>query len=272
MALKGIDIFKLSPKTNCKECGYPTCMGFCMKVAQGAEQIEKCPHFAPEAVEQLNRQSQPPMQTVTVGGHKLGGETVLFRHEKALVNKNLFAVSVCTCMDEETVDARLKEAAGVDYIRISERMYVEFICVINAQESPEAYAALVKKAAALGRPLILDCEDVSCARAALEVCGKDVILDGANAENWEQMHQLATEAGVALGVKAEDISGFYDLTRALEEKGNRNLVLDAVLRWLDVYSRQLEQSGFEPVKKRWQELSCMSGKAIQIVRQGEALF
>lgn len=53
---------------------------------------------------------------------------------------------------------------------------------------------------------------------------------------------------------------------------DRNLVLDAVLRWLDVYSRQLEQSGFEPVKKRWQELSCMSGKAIQIVRQGEALL
>ncbi len=226
MALKGLDIFKLSPKKNCKECGSPTCMAFCMKVAQGAAEIDKCPYFSDEAKAMLNEQTAPPMKTVSVGEHKLGGETVLFRHEKTLVNKNLYAVNVCTCMDDATVDAKLAEMAKVDYERIGERMYVEFVLVGNNQADPAVYANLVKKAAATGRALVLECWDVACAKAALEVCGKDVILDGATPDNWEAMNELATSAGVALGVWAENISDLYDTVKNLEAKGNKNLVLD----------------------------------------------
>ena len=143
MALKGLDIFKLSPKKNCKECGSPTCMAFCMKVAQGAVSLDKCPYFSEEALATLNSATAPLMKTISVGEHKLGGETVLFRHEKTLVNKNLFAVSVCTCMDEATVDAKLAEVAKVDYERIGERMYVEFVFVSNTQNDPAVYAELV---------------------------------------------------------------------------------------------------------------------------------
>ncbi len=226
MALKGLDIFKLSPKTNCKECGNPTCMAFCMKVAQGAVSLDKCPHFSQEALATLNSATAPLMKTISVGEHKLGGETVLFRHEKTLVNKNLFAVSVCTCMDEATVDAKLAEVAKVDYERIGERMYVEFVQVANNQADPAVYAELVKKAAATGRALVLECWDTECAKAALEVAGKNVILDGATPANWEAMNELATKAGVALGVWAENISDLYDTVKALEAKGNKNLVLD----------------------------------------------
>ena len=226
MALKGLDIFKLSPKKNCKECGSPTCMAFCMKVAQGAVEIDKCPYFSDEAKAMLNEQTAPPMKTLSVGEYKLGGETVLFRHEKTLVNKNLFAVSVCTCMDEATVDAKLAELQKVDYERIGERMYVEFVQVANNQNDPAVYAELVKKAAATGRALVLECWDVECAKAALEVCGKDVILDGATAENWEAMNALATAKGVVLGVWAENISDLYDTVKKLEAAGNKNLILD----------------------------------------------
>jgi len=226
MALKGLDIFKMSPKKNCKECGSPTCMAFCMKVAQGAVEIDKCPYFSEEAKASLNEATAPAMKTVTVGEHKLGGETVLFRHEKTLVSKNLYAVSVCTCMDEATVDAKLAAAQKIDYERIGERMYVEFIQVANTQADPAVYAALVKKAAALGRPLVLECWDVECAKAALEVAGKDVILDGATPDNFEAMNELATAKGVVLGVWAENISDLYDTVKALENKGNKNLVLD----------------------------------------------
>jgi len=226
MALKGLDIFKLSPKKNCKECGSPTCMAFCMKVAQGAVEIDKCPYFSDDAKAMLNEQTAPPMKTLSVGEHKLGGETVLFRHEKTLVSKNLYAVSVCTCMDEVTVDAKLAEAQKVDYERIGERMYVEFIQVANNQADPAVYANLVKKAAATGRALVLECWDVECAKAALEVCGKDVILDGATPDNWEAMNALATAKGVALGVWAENLSDLYDTVKNLEAAGNKNLVLD----------------------------------------------
>ena len=226
MALKGLDIFKMSPKKNCKECGSPTCMAFCMKVAQGAVEIDKCPYFSDEAKAMLNEQTAPPMKTISVGEHKLGGETVLFRHEKTLVNKNLYAVSVCTCMDDATVDAKLAELAKVDYERIGERMYVEFVQVSNCQNDPAVYAELVKKAAATGRALVLECWDVECAKAALAVAGKNVILDGATPANWEAMNEVATAAGVALGVWAENISDLYDTVKNLEGKGNTNLVLD----------------------------------------------
>jgi len=226
MALKGLDIFKMSPKKNCKECGSPTCMAFCMKVAQGAVSIDKCPYFSEEAKASLNEATAPAMKTIAVGEHKLGGETVLFRHEKTLVSKNLYAVSLCTCMDEATVDAKLADLQKIDYERIGERMYVEFIQVANKQADPAVYAELVKKAAATGRALVLECWDVECAKAALEVAGKNVILDGATPENWEAMSELATKAGVVLGVWAENISDLYDTVKKLEGKGNKNLALD----------------------------------------------
>ncbi len=226
MALKGLDIFKLSPKKNCKECGSPTCMAFCMKVAQGAVSLDKCPYFSEEALATLNSSTAPLMKTISVGDYKLGGETVLFRHEKTLVNKNLFAVSVCTCMDEATVDAKLAEVAKVDYERIGERMYVEMIHVANNQADPAVYAKLAQKAAATGHALVLECWDVECAKAALAVCGKNVILDGATPANWEAMNAVATEAGVVLGVWAENISDLYDTVKNLEAAGNKNLVLD----------------------------------------------
>ena len=226
MALKGLDIFKLSPKKNCKECGSPTCMAFCMKVAQGAVSLDKCPYFSEEALATLNSATAPLMKTITVGDHKLGGETVLFRHEKTLVNKNLYAVNVCTCMDDAAVDQKLADMAKVDYERIGERMYVEFVFVSNNQADPAVYAKLVEKAAATGRALVLECWDVECAKAALAVAGKNVILDGATPANWETMNEVATAAGVTLGVWAENISDLYDTVKNLEAKGNKNLVLD----------------------------------------------
>lgn len=231
MALKGLDIFKLSPKKNCKECGCPTCMAFCMKVAQGALPLDKCPYFAPDAVAKLSEATAPPMKTIEVGtganAHKLGGETVLFRHEKTLVNKNLYAVNLCTCMEPEVIDAKLAEMKKVDYERIGERMYVEFLFCSYVGNGVDKYVDLVKKAVAADRAIVLECWDVEAAKAALEVC-KDVkpILDGCTAQNWEAMNELAKTYGVTLGLYAENISDLYDLVKKLEDAGNKNLVLD----------------------------------------------
>ena len=224
MALKGLDIFKLSPKKNCKECGSPTCMAFCMKVAQGAVSLDKCPYFSEEALATLNSATAPLMKTISVGEHKLGGETVLFRHEKTLVNKNLFAVSVDTTMSAEEVDAKLADIAKVDYERIGERMYVEFLFVANKGADAAAYAELVKKAAATGRDLVLECWDVECAKAGLEAAGKAVILDGATPDNWKEMNAIV--GNNVLGVWASSISDLYDTVKALEAAGNKNLILD----------------------------------------------
>ena len=231
MAVKGLDIFKLSPKTNCKECGSPTCMAFCMKVAQGAVSIDKCPHMSDEAKALLSEATAPPMKTITVGAgdnaHKLGGETVLFRHEKTLVNRNLYAVSLCTCMDDATVDAKLADMAKVDYERIGEREYVEVVLVHDEKGDADRLKALCEKVAATGRVVIIDCENVDTVKPAVEaIKDSKPILNGANAGNYEAMNAVATAAGVTLGVKGADLSELHDTVAALEKAGNKNLVLD----------------------------------------------
>lgn len=226
MAVKGLDIFKLSPKKNCKECGSPTCMAFCMKVAQGSVPITKCPYMSPEAVALLSEATAPPMKTIEAAGHKLGGETVLFRHEKTLVSRNLYAVALCTGMEDADVDAKLKEMQTVDYERIGEREYVELVS-IHAKDNAEKLESLCKKAAGLGRGVIIDCQNAETAKAAvLAIKDQKPILNGANKDNWEEMSKLAKEAGVVLGVRGGNLSELHDTIDALEKSGNKNLVLD----------------------------------------------
>ncbi len=227
MALKGLDIFKLSPKTNCKECGCPTCMAFSMKVAQGALPLEKCPHMSAEALSKLSAATEPPMKTISVGEHKLGGETVLLRHEKTLVNRCLYGAFLCANMDDAEIDRRIAESTAVDYERIGERMYVEVLYVnAPAEQSPERCAEVAKKAAAAGRDLVIEAADADRAKAALEAAGSAAkVLAGAKADNWEAFNALAA-GKLVLGVKGADLGEIHDVIEKLEAAGNKNLLID----------------------------------------------
>ena len=227
MALKGLDIFKLSPKKNCKECGSPTCMAFCMKVAQGAVPITKCPYMSEEAVALLSEATAPPMKTIEVGTHKLGGETVMMRHEKTLVNRNLFAATLATDMDDAAIDARIEGIKKVDYERIGEREMVECVFVHDAGDSAK-FVELCKKAAALpDRTVIIDTKDVDTAKAAVEaIKDNKPILNGANKDNFAAMSEIAKAAGLVLGVSGKDLSELHDTVAELEKAGNKNLILD----------------------------------------------
>ena len=227
MAVKGLDIFKLSPKKNCKECGSPTCMAFCMKVAQGAVPITKCPYMSEEAIALLSEATQPPMKTIEVGAHKLGGETVMMRHEKTLVNRNLFAATLATDMDDAAIDARIEGIKKVDYERIGEREMVECMFVHDAGDSAK-FVELCKKAAALpDRTVIIDTKDVDTAKAAVEaIKDNKPILNGANKDNFAAMSEIAKAAGLVLGVSGKDLSELHDTVAELEKAGNKNLILD----------------------------------------------
>ncbi len=227
MALKGLDIFKLTPKTNCKQCGNPTCMAFAMKVAQGAVSIDKCPHMSDEAKATLSEATAPPMKTLKFGAgeteHTLGGETVLFRHDKTFVSHNLFGVNICTRCDFDEVIAEVEK---VSYERIGEHMYTEVLNLMFKGDQ-DAYIALVKKAMGHGRALILECTDAAAAAAALDVCAAEKpILNGATPDNFKEMAELAKAKGVLLGVSAPDLDALYDTAAAIEALGYKDLVLD----------------------------------------------
>ena len=227
MALKGLDIFKMTPKTNCKECGSPTCMAFSMKVAQGAVDISKCPHMSAEALATLSEATAPPMKSIKVGTgeaeYTLGGETVLFRHEKTYVSKPRFAVCITPDMD---ADAVLASVNKVDYDRIGERMHAEMVFVEYAGDAA-AYVETVKHVTGIGKTIVLECADVEAAKAALEVCkAEKPILDGANASNYAEMVEVAKAAGAVLGVSGASLDELYDTTAAIEKLGYKELVLN----------------------------------------------
>ena len=198
-----------------------------MKVAQGAVPITKCPYMSEEAIALLSEATAPPMQTITVGAHKLGGETVMMRHEKTLVNRNLFAATLCTCMDDAAVEARLEGIRKVDYERIGEREMVECVFVHDAGDCAK-FVELCKKAAALpDRTVIIDTKDVETAKAAVEaIKDSKPILNGANKDNFNDMNEIAKAAGLVLGVSGTDLSELHDTVAALEKAGNKNLILD----------------------------------------------
>ncbi len=232
MALKGIDIFKVSPKKNCKECGCPTCMAFSMKVAQGGLSLDDCPYFSGEAKQSLLEASAPPMRTISVGtgehAYSLGGETVLFRHEKSYVSPTRYAVSIKGDVTDDSLSAQLQAICGIDFERIQERMQVEMILLsYDAAAGKERYIELVQRAAAAGRVLILDCEDPDTASAALDLIKEQKpILCGANPSNYEEMSRIAASCDVTLCVRAPDIDSLYDTLAAIEDLGNHNLMFD----------------------------------------------
>jgi len=226
MALKGIDIFKLTPKTNCKECSQPTCMAFAMKVAQGTAQIEQCPHMSEESLAALGEATAPPMKSFKIGSGdaelSLGGETVLFRHDKTFVSKTLIAVST----DPANADTAIADARKIDYERISERMCVDLINLEYTGDSA-AYADAAKKAAESGRTLILSVDDADAAKAALTaVADAKPVLNGANPGNVDAFAALAKEFGVALGVSADDLDTLYDTVQALEKAEVKDIIID----------------------------------------------
>jgi len=226
MALKGLDIFKLTPKKNCKECGCPTCMAFSMKVAQGTTTIDKCPYMSEDAIAKLSEATAPPMKSLAIGEgeakRNIGGETVLFRHDKTFVSRSLYGVCACP----EHFDEKLPGIEAIDYERIGERMYVEILS-LKYKDDEAAYVELVKKAMGKGRVLVLDCKDPSAAKAAVEACkAEKPVLNGANAANYQEMVKIATEAGIVLGVSGKDLDELYDTAAAIEALGCKDLILD----------------------------------------------
>ncbi|AKN32778.1 acetyl-CoA synthase subunit gamma [Clostridium carboxidivorans P7] len=232
MALKGLDIFKLTPKKNCKDCGFPTCLAFSMKVAAGAVEIGKCPHMSSEALEKLSEATAPIMKTITIGKgdteYKLGGETVMFRHEKTLVNRNRFAVLLSDSMDDAEVDAKIAHMKEVDYVRIGEDMKVEFAALKYAGNK-DKYIALINKVKASGLKVAyaLICEDASVAKEALDlVKDENPLVYGANKDNYAAFVELVKADNLALGVKAESLEALYALVEEIHKLGYKNLVLD----------------------------------------------
>jgi acetyl-CoA decarbonylase/synthase complex subunit gamma len=150
MPLTGLQIFKLLPNTNCRKCGYPTCLAFAMKLAAGRESLEKCPDASPEARAALGAASAPPIRGVTIGrGERavtVGEETVFFRHEKTFVRRpGLFRVLDPRGLSAAECDALLDQWRETIIPRAGETFQIDGVAIVEAPGAPDAAAAAARR-------------------------------------------------------------------------------------------------------------------------------
>ncbi len=233
MGLTGIQIFKLLPKTNCGECGVPTCLAFAMNLASGKAELDACPYVSDEAREQLAEASAPPIRPVAIGAgaraFKTGGETVMFRHEKTFYNPTGLAAMVASDMDAGALDKKLKEWNALQYERVGLNLRPELVALKDVNGDASAYAAAAKKIAEESEfGLILMSENADALKEAAAVTAfKKPLLYAATADNAEEMGNIAKESGLPLAVKAGSVEDLIPLTDKLTEMGLKDLVLDS---------------------------------------------
>ena len=246
MGLTGIQIFKLLPKTNCGECGVPTCLAFAMNLAAGKAELDKCPYVSAEAKEKLASESAPPIRPLTIGtgeyAVKVGGETVLFRHEKTFVNPPGLAVMVSTAEDAATVDGKIDRFQKAQYDRVGLKLRAEMIAVKDAGGGADAFCALAGKVAATGAAMIFISESADVLTAAADKFkDKKPLLYAATAGNVEAMGNLAKASECPVAVKGDGtIESVIALSEKLSGMGVKDIVLDSGTRDLKkAFSEQI---------------------------------
>ena len=246
MALSGLEIYKLLPQTNCKDCDYPTCLAFAMKLAAKQAELKDCPHVSEEAAAQLESASAPPIRLVEIKGEDTsvgaGNETVLFRHEKTFYNKPGLFWRVRDTEDPAKLKEAVAEADGfnVDYVGID--LYLDGFAIEYASGDPATFSEAIKTVQSVSKkPLIFLASDASAAKAGLEVVnGARPLLYAADNENIDAMAETAKEADVPLVIKADTLESLAELTEKAKEAGLEDLVLDpsidGYLNTLDRYT------------------------------------
>ncbi len=235
MALTGIEIFKLLPKTNCGECGVPTCLAFAMALAAGKAELSKCPHVSEEAKAKLSEAAAPPILPVTIGAGesalKIGGETVMFRHEKRFENQPGIAILISDGMADAEVDARLKKAKEMTYERVGLTLSSNLVALKAESGDAARFAALAGKANAGDANIILMSDNPDVLAAGLKACaGKKPLLYAATKDNADAVAALAKENGCAVAAKAAGPEELATLTEKLAAAGLKNVVIDSGAR------------------------------------------
>jgi acetyl-CoA decarbonylase/synthase complex subunit gamma len=231
MALTGIEIFKHLPKTNCGDCGVPTCLAFAMKLAQGQAELSQCPHVTEEGRAALAGASAPPMRAVTIGvgdaAFTVGEETVLFRHDKTFVNPCAVGVSLESGDDDASIDATIQAAQAAAFERVQQRLACGFIAVRSTADAPR-FRAVAEKAAASGLAVILMTDDPSHAVAALEaIASARPLLHAATEANADAMIELALTHGCPLAVRGRGLEAVSALAEKAASAGLKDLVIDS---------------------------------------------
>lgn len=232
MALSGLDIYKLLPKTNCKKCGSPTCLAFAMKLAMKKASLDQCPEVTEEAKKALEQASRPPIATISIGigdnKVEIGGETVLFRHEKTFYNQTAIAISVDDSISDSDLARRIELIEGMSFERVGQHIAMDMIALINKSASHAKFLEVLDKILANSKkPLILVSKDTNTIKEALKRCSdRRPLVYAADGSNLKEMCNVTKDFKVPLAIKANGLDELDRLSQEANSLGVEELVLD----------------------------------------------
>lgn len=230
--MTGIEIYKHLPKTNCKKCGFPTCLAFAMKVAQKQVDISLCPHLSEESIEILEAASRPPIRLVSIGNHnkiEVGNETVLFRHEKTFYHQPGLVVRI---KDTQPLDYAIQlanEVTNYSVDRVGLELRLNGFALANESQNTEKFCKLIKAAVdSTDLPLILMSAEPATMNLALEEAAQNrPLIYAATKDNWQDMAQLALNYHCPLVVsEPQGLGQLAELSKLVSQKGVEDIILD----------------------------------------------
>jgi acetyl-CoA decarbonylase/synthase, CODH/ACS complex subunit gamma len=231
MALSGLDIYKLLPKTNCRQCGLATCLAFAMQLAKKSVAIEKCPFVSAEAKGTLEAQALPPIKLIALGSNEskfeIGNETVMFRHEEKFRNPAGIGFIIDDNLSEAEIKQRLEKISQLKFERVGQLLEINLIAVKHSKHAKSFLEAVKLVLSNSSLPIMLMSSDLPVLKAAIVIAKeRKPLLYSATKENFAQIGALAKEFQLPLVVVAQDIDALAQLTRELNAIGVTELILD----------------------------------------------
>ena len=235
--LSPLDVYKLLPRTNCKECGEENCMAFATKVVNREVSLEKCPPLLTKKYEksymQLKEMLKPAVREVVLGVGdktvKIGGKLVMYRHEFTYSDPTAIALDITDEMPQEEILDRIKRVEHFSFEYIGQILKLDMIAVRSTSDDPDKFKATVQKVTENTKlPLILCSLNPAVLEAGLMVAAKArPLLYAATKDNWKEMAELSQMYNCPLTVLAPgDLKLLRSLTKTLLEYGVQDLVLD----------------------------------------------
>ena len=260
MALTGIEIYKLLPKTNCKKCGFPTCLAFAMQLAQKKVELSKCPDVSDEAKQTLEGASAPPIKLVTVGtgdnAIKVGEETVLFRHEDKFVNPCGVAIKVNDDMEDGALGEKLEQIGKLHWTRVGQEIFVNAVALVNASgDAGKFKAAAEKVVSGPVKNLILVSDNAENLIAAADaVKASRPLLHAANKGNFEKLGEFCGKNKLPLAVSGESLDEIAEMTPKLKEMGVEEMMIVPVAKGLKETMHELTKLRRMAIKKTFRPM------------------
>jgi len=233
MPIAGSEIVKMLPgKRPCKDCGFPTCFAFAMKLASGGATVDKCPYLSEETKAKLLDLLAPPIKLVTIGSGenavKIGNEEVIYRHEKTFVHSPGIALLISDKEDNAKIEEKIKKIKELQFPWVGVNLKADLLALYFESGDKDKFLALVKKvydSTDLG--IVLISEDMDALFAARDICAdRHPLLYPITKENIDEAIPKIKANLTPVGLRGGSIEELVSLTTRLKDAGIEELVLD----------------------------------------------